>query len=449
MPFNNLDKGAAKAIFGLLKGAGKLSQDNSETLNTIGDVTNAVMTNQVTSQVPGLNLALGAKRVGNEVFEMFKEEAANKVAKKKLGEQAQEALDAVGIEKFTTDIVAPAKAARERTEALGGQSVGGTAGLESTLSPPQPGEAVNQAAGAVRDQTLAPPQPTGINEGQTLSELLTGVTFKQAGAFDFGGQLIKNPDGTITITTPGVMARTTGQAQSSMEILKSITKLTGQEPLQAGEREKQQLVNAGSIGAKLLQLQVDADKEGRLKPQALLTSYDAATKTFRIVTDGQQRIEALAAKDTTQFTATDDMAMIFGFMKIMDPTSVVREGEYATAQNAAGISDKVRRLYRGAIDGEKLSNRQRRNFINTSRKVFKGQELQMKGTVRGFNNLALKNDLDPTKIFRDVGIEQAGNQQTLAGTRQLTQSQIMKEKGAVGFDPDKGYFVDAQGNEVQ
>ena len=40
------------------------------------------------------------------------------------------------------------------------------------------------------------------------------------------------------------------------------------------------------------------------------------------------------------------MALIFGFMKTQDPTSTVREGEFATAENARGmVGPHVRRMY--------------------------------------------------------------------------------------------------------
>ena len=35
--------------------------------------------------------------------------------------------------------------------------------------------------------------------------------------------------------------------------------------------------------------------------------------------------------------AAGDMALIFSYMKMLDPNSTVREGEYATAQDAGSI----------------------------------------------------------------------------------------------------------------
>ena len=43
--------------------------------------------------------------------------------------------------------------------------------------------------------------------------------------------------------------------------------------------------------------------------------------------------------------ASWDIALVFSFMKMLDPASVVRESEFATAQNAAWVPDQIRNLY--------------------------------------------------------------------------------------------------------
>lgn len=61
-----------------------------------------------------------------------------------------------------------------------------------------------------------------------------------------------------------------------------------------------------------------------------------------------------------------DIAMIFSFMKMLDPTSVVRESEYATVENAAGVPERVRMLFNRALNGERLSADQRAQIIDAA-----------------------------------------------------------------------------------
>jgi hypothetical protein len=59
-----------------------------------------------------------------------------------------------------------------------------------------------------------------------------------------------------------------------------------------------------------------------------------------------------------------DMSLIFNFMKLLDPGSTVREGEYATAQNTGSVPQRVRALYNSVVDGTKLTGEQRQDFLN-------------------------------------------------------------------------------------
>lgn len=71
-------------------------------------------------------------------------------------------------------------------------------------------------------------------------------------------------------------------------------------------------------------------------------------------------------------TASDDVAMIFSFMKALDPRSTVRESEQATAQQTAGIPDIFRNYYNQAVDGNRLTQQQRDNFVKSAAKSLKG-----------------------------------------------------------------------------
>ena len=66
---------------------------------------------------------------------------------------------------------------------------------------------------------------------------------------------------------------------------------------------------------------------------------------FQDVHDGYGRIIAATRQRETNPAAVSpasDMSLVFGFMKMLDPSSVVRETEYATAKNATGVPDQVR-----------------------------------------------------------------------------------------------------------
>lgn len=61
------------------------------------------------------------------------------------------------------------------------------------------------------------------------------------------------------------------------------------------------------------------------------------------------------------------IALVFKFMKALDPISVVREGEFATAQNSAGVPENVRNLYNKISEGEILGDKQIQQFVDTAK----------------------------------------------------------------------------------
>lgn len=69
-----------------------------------------------------------------------------------------------------------------------------------------------------------------------------------------------------------------------------------------------------------------------------------------------------------------DLALIFNYMKVLDPGSTVREGEFATAQNSGGVDSRVRALYGQVMEGTRLSGAQRADFVDRAHRLYKEAE---------------------------------------------------------------------------
>ena len=63
------------------------------------------------------------------------------------------------------------------------------------------------------------------------------------------------------------------------------------------------------------------------------------------------------------------IALVFKFMKALDPTSVVREGEFATAEKSAGVPESVRNTYNKLVKGERLGAVQIQQFVDTAKEL--------------------------------------------------------------------------------
>lgn len=131
----------------------------------------------------------------------------------------------------------------------------------------------------------------------------------------------------------------------------------------------------------------------------LRTEFNTQSKEFRGVADSYQRILDSASNPS----AAGDLALIFNYMKVLDPGSTVREGEFATAQNSAGIPGRVASLYNSVINGQRLNVDQRKDFVDRAAKLYKGQETRFKNnTTKRYEGLARMYGVDPSTVVVDM-----------------------------------------------
>lgn len=133
------------------------------------------------------------------------------------------------------------------------------------------------------------------------------------------------------------------------------------------------------------------------RENTLRSQYLTQTQPYTGIAQAFNKVSA-AAKDPS---AAGDLSLIFGYMKILDPASVVREGEFATAQNAAGIPTQISNMYNKVISGERLSEVQRMDFINQARNLVKSQKGQLDSFNKTYSDIASNYQLDPNKIIID------------------------------------------------
>jgi len=105
--------------------------------------------------------------------------------------------------------------------------------------------------------------------------------------------------------------------------------------------------------------------------------------------------------ETAPDTAAGDMSKIFGFMKILDPGSTVREGEYASAENARGVPDTVKAQYNKVISGQRLTPSQRTQFTQAAGDIVNSQKQQFEGQKKYYSDIATKNRIAPESIIYD------------------------------------------------
>lgn len=97
--------------------------------------------------------------------------------------------------------------------------------------------------------------------------------------------------------------------------------------------------------------------------------------------------------------AASDISLVFSFMKMLDPGSVVREGEFATAQNASNVPGRIRNAYNRALEGTLLNPEQRNGFVAAARDAFQAESDRYQPVADLYARLAQAQGLDPADII--------------------------------------------------
>lgn len=135
---------------------------------------------------------------------------------------------------------------------------------------------------------------------------------------------------------------------------------------------------------------------------------------FRLVTEAFEKVKASAGKPDPE--AADDLATIFSFMRLLDPGSTVREGEFATAQNAAGIPERIRNIWNKALNGERLDPNQRKNMLDTSESLYNAQKKGFDRVRDQFAGLAQVYGVVPARVVgMDEPVKPTENEAPAAG----------------------------------
>lgn len=136
----------------------------------------------------------------------------------------------------------------------------------------------------------------------------------------------------------------------------------------------------------------------QLTAENILNKVEPINVLFDTVNSAYGKIIASAQNPS----AMGDVALIFNYMKILDPTSTVREGEFATVQQAGSIPQRVVAQYNEAVKGERFSDETREDLFNRATKLYESEKNLYNKRIVDFTDIAQKNDIDPTKIIRSI-----------------------------------------------
>lgn len=196
-------------------------------------------------------------------------------------------------------------------------------------------------------------------------------------------------------------------------------------PLTAGERERMagleapEPTEATSPQGKIVQdrqmfiteygegsPQVAAFDELAMNPNAPPSLSDVGgqrrefTKLSGVFVDTRDSFNRIAASRDNPSPA-GDLALMFNYMKMLDPGSVVRESEFATVAATGSFGQRLEAAAQRFLEGERLSDDMRADFAERA-------EMLMQQTVntqvlleRQYGDLAVRSGIDPANVVID------------------------------------------------
>jgi hypothetical protein len=131
--------------------------------------------------------------------------------------------------------------------------------------------------------------------------------------------------------------------------------------------------------------------------EKLRKEYQGRTKVYGELGTTYQNMQSSAAAKT----GPGDIALITGFMKMLDPGSVVRETEFATARDTAGLYERLKnqatKLESGQLLG--LDSKQRNEYVNLAKQYLDSSQKKA-GEDKTALGIVVKNyKLNPENVF--------------------------------------------------
>ena len=356
-----------------------------------------------------------------------------------LASKRQAKQDALKLELIRRDEERAVAAFRDKQAAAQRQLVAQKALADFIQNGIPPGDRQNSAIGLAR-QALA-----GVEgAGSALAELIANEPIIQNDQFmsrDTVRQIVAEAGGVLDVSVNERQAEAADVARENLKVSQrnasvaergaALTqrKFTAEQKQRGSTVVGNTIVDLSDPDNPKVKLQVRparTQKEVSDLENQLRDEHEKASGEFVKVRDAFVRIQSVAETPS----AAGDLALIFNFMKMLDPGSTVREGEFATAQNSGGVDDAVVSMYNRVVNGERLSEPQRADFLRQSQNLFEGQAGLQAQNDKQFTDLASRNKVDPRNVVRDLSIPgPSGLPGNAADLSKLSDQEVLERLG--------------------
>jgi hypothetical protein len=123
---------------------------------------------------------------------------------------------------------------------------------------------------------------------------------------------------------------------------------------------------------------------------------DPETRRYYVANNSYQQMRSSAGSGN----GVGDISLIYQYMKMLDPDTGVREGEYANASQTGGIPDRIVNTYNKMVSGERLSDKQRADFVNEAGRLLQVRHSNVVKAADKVRNNATAYQLSPDRVAK-------------------------------------------------
>lgn len=187
-------------------------------------------------------------------------------------------------------------------------------------------------------------------------------------------------------------------------------------------------------------LDLQSLNNNRLRAENLYSDFNKSQKNFYTMQQAHENIDSALKVGKTDPTGTSDIALLYQYNHLLDPTSVVREGEFAKAQNSAGMVNGVFNLLQQVKSGKLLTPEQRKSIKAIADDHMKRMQGRYNQEKKWTISRAKNWGLNPGMVF-PKGVDEAGVAGQQAeypeGSPESTQTSVVPSNSVTGVQPDQ------------
>jgi len=174
---------------------------------------------------------------------------------------------------------------------------------------------------------------------------------------------------------------------------------------------KQEATNASAEERRLARelaanKEIKGDKAEKFTQSGLLRKeYATESKSYEAIRDSYSRYNGIIEKNKGVSNPASDIALMYSYMKALDPTSTVRESEYATVNNAGGVPSAIQSAWNKLLGTGQMSVAMRSQIEGTMEGAYQDQLNKQYERQSQFQDIAKEWGLQPEIITKHIKID--------------------------------------------